>query len=76
MRQVNLPQIVQRKERTLLTIVVNIWTHLLGACLFFALTPFAYIEIIPRYRTAVSGDGLALVIFFSGVVICFVLSTM
>jgi predicted membrane channel-forming protein YqfA (hemolysin III family) len=55
---------------------VNIWSHLLGACLFFALIPFAYLGIIPRYRTAVNGDGLALVIFFSGVVICFVLSTM
>jgi predicted membrane channel-forming protein YqfA (hemolysin III family) len=55
---------------------VNIWSHLLGACLFLALLLYSYLQFLPRYDNSTFADGLALAIFFSGVTICFVPSTM
>jgi hypothetical protein len=48
----------------------------MGGLLFLAFIPYSYLQFVPRYRYATGADGLALAIFFSGVTICFVLSTM
>ena len=48
----------------------------MGGLLFLAFIPYSYLQFVPRYRYATGADGLALAIFFSGVTICFALSTM
>ena len=55
---------------------VNIWSHLLGSLLFAFLLVYSHLVFSPRYHKATAGDATALAIYFSGVVICFVLSTL
>ena len=57
-------------------LIVNIWTHLLGA-LIYSLVPLdSYPDFKRRYPKATFDDILMLGIFFSGVTICFAFSTM
>lgn len=72
-------QVIQptTKHYFLLTLpTVNIWSHLLGSLLFCVFLLYSYLSFTPRYVHASSTDKLALAIFFSGVIICFLLSTM
>lgn len=53
---------------------VNIWSHLLGALLFVALfTHFFFWSRLPH--GLIFQDGLAVGVYFTGVVVCFILST-
>jgi len=49
---------------------VNIYSHLLGAILFTITGSFLYIEIRPRYESAVKSDIIAFSIFFAGAALC------
>ncbi|KAF1932705.1 HlyIII-domain-containing protein [Didymella exigua CBS 183.55] len=49
---------------------VNIYTHLLGAVVFFATGGFLYGELRPRYETASREDLCAFACFFAGAVAC------
>jgi len=52
----------------------NIWSHLLGALLFAALA--AHFFVWSRLPNGlVLGDGVAVAVYFMGVVVCFILST-
>lgn len=55
----------------------NIYLHLIGAAIFFAL-PFCLFweEIPPRYAIATKVDIVVCLIYFFGVAICFCLSAM
>lgn len=53
---------------------MNIFSHLIGAVLFFVL-PFAlYFELSPRYATSSTGDIIVFGLYLFGVATCFVLS--
>lgn len=54
---------------------VNIFSHLIGSLLFFTLPIGVYKELAPRYATADRADVFVFATFFSGVAICFMLST-
>jgi predicted membrane channel-forming protein YqfA (hemolysin III family) len=54
---------------------VNIFSHLIGSLLFFALPFGIYKELAPRYASADRADILVFATFFFGVAICFALST-
>lgn len=61
---------------SVLTMTVNIWSHLLGA-LFYSSIPLQYHSILrSRYSHANTIDILALAIYFLGVTTCFTLSTL
>lgn len=50
---------------------VNIWTHLLGACLFLGMSLWAFIYVRPRYMPSVNGaDVVVFSTFFAGAVAC------
>ena len=53
----------------------NIWSHLLGSCLFLYMLLQFYISIAPRYEHASNGDIFALLVFYLAVAVCFLLST-
>ena len=59
-----------------LTLEVNIWTHLLGAVGYFLIPLALFGTLRTAYPLATTKDVLALMIFFSGVTICFSLSTL
>lgn len=60
-----------------LTPTVNIFSHLLGALLFFALPLYIFnTEIPPRYTVATVADKLVCSTYFLGVAACFSFSTM
>ncbi|ERF76957.1 hypothetical protein EPUS_02669 [Endocarpon pusillum Z07020] len=54
----------------------NIFFHLIGSLLFFTLPIGVYKELAPRYATADRADVFVFATFFSGVAICFALSTL
>ncbi|KAF1992596.1 Hly-III related protein [Aulographum hederae CBS 113979] len=67
----------QRSGRSIIKIhneTVNIWSHLIGAALFFGLPIPVYRELSPRYQSASTADILVFSTFFFGVAICFLLS--
>lgn len=49
---------------------VNIYTHLVGAVLFFVASYFLYSELEPRYETASREDVYVFSCFFLGAVAC------
>jgi adiponectin receptor len=49
---------------------VNIYTHLLGAIIFFFTSYYMYGELKPRYETATKEDVYAFACFFAGAVAC------
>lgn len=49
---------------------VNIWTHLLGAVVFFCSALYIYLTIHPRYASASGSDVLVFVCFFGGATLC------
>jgi adiponectin receptor len=53
---------------------VNIFSHLFGAALFFALPFILYRELGQRYATASKGDTIVFAVYLFGVAICFILS--
>ena len=53
---------------------VNIFSHLIGSALFFALPIPVYYSLQPRYDTATTADVVVFSTFFFGVAICFALS--
>lgn len=54
---------------------VNIWSHIAGALLFFALPIWIFnAEIPPRYAVATTADKIACSLYFIGVALCFSLS--
>ncbi|RII10835.1 hypothetical protein CUC08_Gglean006835 [Alternaria sp. MG1] len=53
---------------------VNIFSHLIGSVLFFALPIPVYYSLQPRYGTATTADVVVFSTFFFGVAICFALS--
>jgi len=53
----------------------NIWSHLIGAGLFFYLLTQFYVSIAPRYELASSSEILVISIFYAAVVVCFILSS-
>jgi adiponectin receptor len=56
---------------------VNVFSHLIGAAIFFVLPLVIYgKEIPPRYALATTADIVACLIYFLGVAICFLLSAM
>lgn len=59
-----------------LFILVNIFSHLFGAILFFLLPFSLYKTLHPRYFSATNNDILVFSAFFSGVALCFTLSVM
>ncbi|KAI0376674.1 hemolysin-III channel protein-like protein Izh2 [Hypomontagnella monticulosa] len=55
---------------------VNIFTHLVGALVFFVLPLYIFkTEIPPRYKIATTADILVCSTYFLGVAICFTFST-
>ena len=63
-------------EKGLSDFIVNIFSHLLGAALFFSLPVIVYNTIRDRYDSASTGDILVFSTFFFGVAICFLLSAL
>lgn len=55
---------------------INIWSHLLGALLFVGFLLHSYSQANTRYQSASSSDTFILAVFFAGVVMCFLLSTL
>ena len=54
---------------------VNIWSHLIGAVIFFYLPYYMFtVAIPPRYAIATTEDIVVCSAWFLGVAICFVLS--
>jgi adiponectin receptor len=53
---------------------VNIFSHLFGAALFFALPFILYRELSQRYATASTGNTVVFALYLFGVATCFVLS--
>lgn len=53
---------------------VNIYSHLLGAILFFILGVILYTVIKPRYSSAASSDIFAFGCFFAGAALCLSMS--
>ncbi|KAH6851497.1 hemolysin-III related-domain-containing protein [Alternaria rosae] len=67
----------QQSLRSILGIhneTVNIFSHLIGSVLFFALPIPVYYSLQPRYDTAATADVVVFSTFFFGVAICFALS--
>lgn len=54
---------------------VNIFSHLIGSMLFFALPAAVYRELRPRYETATTADMVVITIYLIGVAVCFLFST-
>ncbi|KAK5661818.1 hypothetical protein OQA88_9920 [Cercophora sp. LCS_1] len=55
---------------------INIFSHLIGALLFFALPVYVFsTEIPPRYAVATTTDKVVSCAYFLGVAFCFVFST-
>ncbi|OAG19845.1 Hly-III related protein [Alternaria alternata] len=69
-------QIRERQPRFLLmwNEILNIFSHLIGSVLFFALPIPVYYSLQPRYGTATTADVVVFSTFFFGVAICFALS--
>jgi adiponectin receptor len=58
----------------LISAAVNIFSHLLGAALFFSLPFILYQELGRRYHRASAGDMAVFGIYLFGVATCFALS--
>lgn len=56
------------------TVAVNIYSHLIGSVLFFALAFYFYDKVYPRYPNTSFADIVVFSTFFFGVAICFLLS--
>ncbi|KAF2428642.1 HlyIII-domain-containing protein [Tothia fuscella] len=54
--------------------ILNIWSHVFGAALFFTLPIYVFREILPRYGSASGADIVVFSTFFFGVAICLALS--
>ena len=58
-------------------IIVNIYSHVIGAAIFFALPVYLVkTEIPPRYLIAIAADKVVCLIYCLGVAICFCLSAL
>ncbi|PVH99832.1 Hly-III related protein [Periconia macrospinosa] len=55
-------------------LIVNIYSHLIGSALFFALPFLVYRHLRPRYSRAGTADVVVFATFFFGVATCFLLS--
>lgn len=54
---------------------VNIFSHVIGSLLFFAIPVYVFnVEVPPRYTVATVPDKIVCSIYFIGVAICFVFS--
>ncbi|KAK8046034.1 hemolysin-iii channel protein [Apiospora saccharicola] len=57
--------------------ILSIFSHVLGALLFLSLPYHIFnTEIPPRYAVATRADVMVCSVYFGGVAICFILSTM
>ena len=78
MKHVSLDPLSFKEARVFLiwTKIVNIWTHLLGALIYSLIPLDSYSTFRQQYPMATFNDYLMLGIFFSGVTVCFVFSTL